>query len=265
VNTEPTEAEKSETAALYKKIRKLLRLSKEPGPEGENAKARADELMAKHGLKVSLEDENFRLLVEDVAGEFWREQLLYATASRRKCKLMLGTQRDAKLASLVGEKKHAEDALANYHILAAQLVYECGLDWDAFVLHNTPINNGHLDHAFRIPEVVMVWKRLYLINAAQTLRNRLAGVPRPRDTKIAEEPVPEDVVPDNAPPQRLAESKQQTEEERTAKDLSALETLFGALGAEQFQAAAWFRGMDLGNSISVEDGSRAASARRLTG
>jgi hypothetical protein len=250
-----------ETAALYKKIRKLLRMAATPGPEGENAQVRADELMKKHKLDVKLEEESFRLIVENVAGVFWREQLLYATTATRKCKLMLGTEKQANLASILGEKQHAEDSLASYHVLASELETECKLDWNDFVRVNTDPYRGDYDHVFRLPEVVGVWSRMYLINAAQTLRNRMTG--------SHATPVPEEVDPDelprNGPIQRVAESKKVDEEARTERELNALEQILGVQGAEALQVTAWSRGMDLGNAISVEDGSNAKGAKRLAG
>lgn len=249
-----------DTAALYKKIRKLLRMAATPGPEGENAQVRADELMRKHKLDVKLEEESFRLVVENVAGEFWREQLLHATSAIRACKLMLGTQKQANLAAIVGEKAHAEESLSNYYVLASELELECKREWDEFVRINTPPYHGGLDHVFRMPEIVAVWTRLYLINAAQTVRNRLTGSAKP--VAVPEEKDPNEIpVPSTI--QRVAESKKVTEEERTDRELNFLEQVLGMAGAEALQVTAWHRGMDLGNSISVENGSSARGAKRL--
>lgn len=259
---EPTASEPDRDAIL-KKIRKLVRLAATPGPEGENARVRADELMAKHTFtaeEVSPDGESFRLVVEHIASEFWREQLCFAAANTRKCKLMLGTQKAAHLAALLGEKKQVEAAFAHYQVLAAQLELECKHDWAEFVRINTPPYHGGFDHIFRVPEIISVWTRLYLINAAQTVRNRMSGAAVPPPPESAD-----DDVPMPAPVRRVVESKKAAEEEKTERDLNALEQILGVEGAEALQVTAWHRGMDLGNSISVEDGTRAAGARRLTG
>ncbi len=111
--------------SILKKIRKLLRLSKTPGPEGERALERARELMDRHGIdEVSLDQ---RVLVEvpGVDGEMWREQVLLAVVQAAGVELLQKTVDGKKYAALRGEKVDVNAAVAAYNRVTLDISRRC--------------------------------------------------------------------------------------------------------------------------------------------
>lgn len=111
--------------SILKKIRKLLRLSKAPGPEGERALERARELMRRHEIdEVSLDQ---RVLVEvpGVDGEMWREQVLLAVVQAAGVELLQKVVDGKKYAALRGESADVSAALTAYHRVTLDISRRC--------------------------------------------------------------------------------------------------------------------------------------------
>jgi hypothetical protein len=117
--------------AVAGKIRKLLRLAKLGGPEGAIAHERADHLMQRHGIHVTLND-TVRIPIPNAAKVFWREQLLIAVARTHACKVQSSTNEKAPMAVLVGERPLIDDAHELYLRLCTELLMKCSASWCRF-------------------------------------------------------------------------------------------------------------------------------------
>ena len=179
------------------KIRKLLRLAASGGPEGEIAQLRADELMAKHGLKITLEDEKpkERLVVENVAGENWRERLMDAVARQYRCKFVIN-RRAATVGMIIGDELHARHAMEAYETLRRAIEQRCEESWSTIV---------RVIYDLAVPSVKELWLHIVRVFAVQGVVDRLQ-VPDPVVTPV-------DLVPAEAPVQAAPEPEPEPEPE----------------------------------------------------
>jgi hypothetical protein len=85
-------------------IRKLLRLAQRGGnaSEAQLARARAEELMERYNVIVTVDDDA-RLRIPGVTGVYWREQLLFVASRTWNCRALQST-RTPIVAILAGEK-----------------------------------------------------------------------------------------------------------------------------------------------------------------
>jgi len=204
---------------VAKKIRKLLRLATSGGPEGEIAQLRADELMEKHGLKITLEDEKKkeRLVVENVAGENWREYLMAAVATQHHCKFVIN-KRAATIGMIVGDELHARHAMEAYETLRRTIEQRCEASWNTII---------RVIYDLAAPSVKEMWLHIVRIFATQGVVDRIRGpelvVPvdlptsAPVDTPEAA-PEPE---PEPEPPASDEESTEESAEENEEYDAPA--------------------------------------------
>jgi len=167
---------------VAKKIRKLLRLATSGGPEGEIAQLRADELMEKHGLKITLEDEKKkeRLVVENVAGENWREYLMAAVATQHHCKFVIN-KRAATIGMIVGDELHARHAMEAYETLRRTIEQRCEASWNTII---------RVIYDLAAPSVKEMWLHIVRIFATQGVVDRIRG-PEPAAAEPVDLPTPE--------------------------------------------------------------------------
>lgn len=111
--------------SILKKIRKLLRLAKAPGPEGERAAERARELMQRHDIDAVSLDQRILVEVPGVDGEMWREQVLLAVVQAAGVELLQKTVDGKKYAALRGEANDVHAAVAAYNRVALDISRRC--------------------------------------------------------------------------------------------------------------------------------------------
>lgn len=184
--------------SIVKKIRKLMRLSKAPGPEGERAAERARELMQRHEIdEVSLDQ---RILVEvpGVDGEMWREQVLLAVVQAAGVELLQNTSGEKKRAALRGERADVMAALSAYHRVTLDISRRC-LEQADVSLPGCP--KGHIARK--------VWSFVFHMGASTSLGESVADALKKARAKRNGQGLgtPEGDGPDMTPPpkQELAQ------------------------------------------------------------
>lgn len=166
---------------LVRKIRKLLQLAKNNGPEALLAKDRANELMEKHGIVVTLDD-TVRVPMHGVGGVFWREQLLFVLGRTFRCRLLSSTTGNEVV--LAGEREDVDKALHAFTRLSLSMIVKCHAEWLDFLRQQSERDEDeYYDYddddddeteALHDPIVVAAWYKFYLESAVRTLLQRFA-------------------------------------------------------------------------------------------
>lgn len=132
-----------EASIIIDTIRKALRLASGASNkhEAETARKLAYELMEKHNLNIEHDDsENYREKIENVAGVFWREQLLNNIARAHSCKLLrVARGKDAYDAVLAGYASDVEKARNLFQSVQTKMIVDCCMRWQRF--SNEELNN----------------------------------------------------------------------------------------------------------------------------
>jgi hypothetical protein len=237
---------------ILKRIRKLLRLSKSKGPEGERAAERARELMERHGLSDVDVDDRVRLIIQGVDGEFWREQVLIAVAQAAGVQLLQAERAGKPVAALQGERQDVEAAGLAYRRVTLEMTRRC---WAAF----RQVAFG------RHPIIEGVWCRIFHIGAASSLGESITEAlakaraerkqnPRPGQPTIDEvPPTPEERKAVEEPTEDPMAKKQRLERERSERELLELARLIGADAAVSFQDQAFHNGVAHGKQIPLRE------------
>ncbi len=111
-------------------IRKLLRLAKESPNKAEAtlARERAEALMRKHRVEVTVDDGSHRVAVPGVVGSYWKSQLLAGLTRVRRCKLL---QRDdgSEDSVVIGPKEDVDAVVADYRRYYVEILLRCHVMW----------------------------------------------------------------------------------------------------------------------------------------
>jgi len=248
---------------VAKKIRKLLRLAASGGPEGEIAQLRADELMGKHGLKITLEDEKKqeRLVVENVAGENWREYLMHAVAVQHHCKFVIN-RRAATVGMIIGDEASARHAMEAYETLRRTIEERCEASWNTII---------RVIYDLAAPSVKEMWLHIVKIFATQGVVDRIRGpelvvpvdlaAPPVAPTATAPEPEPEPEPPanDEDSTEESAEENEDIEAPATRPssappiDVAKIINEIGGMHVHMIRQAAISFGQDIARGVAIPE------------
>jgi hypothetical protein len=227
--------------ALVDRIRKLLRLAQKESIEGMLAGVRAKELMAKHGLDVSLND-TVRQAMPGISGVYWKEQLLLTLSIPRRCKLMQSTQ-DENLTVLVGDS----DDVASVVRIYTQCVVEATLKCEGAYQDFLDERFEHHDHRdFMHKDIVKAWYGVHMENAAKAVVLKLK-----KGVKVQEAPP---VKEGPASPVREKPSEEKKQIEGTLERLIRAIELLGRERAQMLYQKALSTGLTSGDTIEVLSG-----------
>lgn len=232
---------------IVKRIRKLLRLAKAPGPEGERAAERARELMQRHEIdEVSLDN---RVLIEvpGVDGETWREQVLIAIAQAAGVELLQRTVDGKKYAALRGERADVNAAFTAYHRVTLDISRRC---WEQAERSLPGCPKGHVARK--------VWAIVFHMGASTSLGESVADALKKARAKRNGQGLdaPEGDGPDMTPPP--PPPKQEIAQETKDQTAEAFERLFvelvqriGYEKAELVREIAFQMGVARGKEMSL--------------
>jgi hypothetical protein len=227
------------------KIKKLLRLAQADGPEGANALLRAQEHMERHGIRQEeLEDaEVVRTPVPDVAGTYWKEQLLVTIAEAHRC-VVIESAKGARTMALRGGKNDVARALAVYEASVLELAAACAASWRCHIVYGSNYNRADTER---------MWHRVFHLAAVDAAVTRIAAarqapvrVPEAASTPAAEQLEEPVEGPVRERPDRVAEERRQSED-----DLADLMEELGDLEARYVQRLAWGQGAAAGEQIDI--------------
>jgi hypothetical protein len=252
-----------EQHTAVKKIRKLLRLAKTPGPEGANAAERARELMEKHGLReVRLEDK-VRLLVAGAGESLWCEQVLAAIAGTFGCRVVENTRGAKRELALSGDRTNVSAAIENYRRIVKWIADQSMSSWRANIVAWSNYNR---------PEVEVIWHRVFHFGAADAIAARLAAAvattvetisedepetaPPQSDSSTPESPVsgavPEEAAaPAREVPRESTDSRVDVERAKSASDMQVMMHAIGELESRYVYRIAWQNGRTTGDQAEI--------------
>lgn len=231
--------------SVLKKIRKLLRLAKSPGPEGERALERARDLMERHGIdEVSL-DQRVLVEVHGVDGEMWREQVLLAVVQAAGVELLQKMVDGQKRAALRGEQRDVQAAIAAYHRVTLDISRRC---WEQAQIALPGCPKGHVAHK--------VWAHVFHMGASTSLGESVAdALKRARKNRRNGQGLdaPEGDGPDMTPPP--PPPKQELQQDQVDRIAQLFEEMFveliqriGYEKAELVRQIAFQKGVDSGKA-----------------
>ncbi len=223
---------------ITKKIRKLLRLSKSPGPEGDRARERAAEIMKRHNLSVELE-EMVRRPIAGVAGELWREQLLIAIAQAHRV-AYIENVRGPKMAALHGESGAVAAALTLYRKLVLEMAMQCVRGWKSAMNGSGAV----------FEEAERLWHRVFHLAAVVNLGERIVAAGRPQQQAAVEKPAVRPTPADDEAPRPTLDQRVDAEREVSEQRLASLAEKLG-FNAERIQRMAWEAGTYSGTSMDI--------------
>lgn len=232
-------------------IKKLLRVAaRAKGPEALRAQERADALMKKYDLRVTLDgDEEKRVVIPGTEDSFWRGQLLTSAAVACECDVLDPV--DGGDSVLAGSTVQVASAKVLYTRLLEQILSTNTTKWKTYIrpietLIRRPAGYGieASFHTNRILELSRrVWHRAFCIGASTCVAERLMMPKKPQNTKVDDEDLEDAAVP---------EGKEHLEADKMLDEVEALAALIGHHKADMLRQLADKEGVACGRTVDIK-------------